>query len=62
MVPSIETRDPRRPSIDRIVTALGYVQGNVVLTTQFANMGRSALSAEKFAAFVAEMKTQIRAT
>lgn len=60
IVPSIETRDPRRPSLDRIETAKGYVRGNVLLCTTFANMGRSALSAEKFAIFVAELKAQIR--
>ena len=60
MVPSIETRDPRRPSLDRLDEKIGYVRGNVVLTTTFANMGRSAYSAEKFAAFVAELKDQIR--
>lgn len=60
MVPSVATRDPRRPSLDRIVTPLGYVKGNVVLSTTFANMGRSALDAEQFEAFVAELKEHFR--
>ena len=60
MVPSMATRDPRRPSVDRLVPALGYVQGNVVLATAFANLGRSVLAADKFAAFIAELKDQMR--
>lgn len=60
MVPSVETRDPRRPSLDRLDPALGYVRGNVVLATSFANLGRSTLDSARFAAFVGEMKAQIR--
>lgn len=56
MVPSRLKRDPRRPSIDRLDNNRGYVQGNVVLTCQFANMGRSQLDAESFRAFIAELK------
>jgi hypothetical protein len=60
MVPSPEHRDPRRPSLDRLDNEIGYVPGNVVLTTMFANMGRSQLSAAAFAVFVSELQAHIR--
>lgn len=56
MVPSVESRNPARPSVDRLVPTLGYVRGNVVLSTQFANMGRNACPADRFADFVAELR------
>jgi hypothetical protein len=59
MEPSIETRSPARPSVDRLVPARGYTRGNVVLSTQFANMGRNACSAERFAAFVALLREKL---
>jgi hypothetical protein len=54
--PSIESRNPSRPSADRLIPELGYVKGNVVLTTQFANMGRNACPADKFAEFVKTLR------
>lgn len=62
MVPSIAHRDPRRPSVDRLDQGKGYTRDNVVLTTMFANMGRSSLDATSFAAFVEELRAQMRAT
>lgn len=59
MVPSAAPRDPRRPSLDRLDNRLGYVRDNVVLTTMFANMGRSALDAQSFRAFVDELLCQL---
>ena len=59
MVPSAVKRDPRRPSVDRLDNSKGYVRGNVVLTTMFANMGRSQLDAESFRAFVEELRISL---
>lgn len=52
MVPSVHTRDPQRPSLDRLDCLRGYTRDNVVLCTAFANMGRRDASAERFAEFV----------
>ena len=52
LVPSIEVRGPQRPSLDRIDISKGYVKGNVVLSCQFANLGRSVLPAKRFREFV----------
>jgi hypothetical protein len=60
MVPSAVNRDPRRPSVDRIDNAKGYVRGNVVLTTMFANMGRSVLDHDSFRTFVTELRQQLK--
>lgn len=43
-----KARDPRRPSIDRINAKLGYVRGNVVWATNFANRARGEMNAEDF--------------
>lgn len=57
MQPSIETRNPLQPSVDRLDCSKGYTKDNVVLACQFANMGRSAMSAERFQAFVTQLET-----
>jgi hypothetical protein len=44
-----EARHPMRPSFDRIVPSLGYVKGNIVWSSNFANRARGDLSAEGFA-------------
>jgi len=59
MVPSVVTRDPRRPSIDKLDPARGYTKGNVVLCTAFANMGRNSYPAKDFAVFASELRSQI---
>lgn len=59
MVVSEIKRDPRRPSVDRLDTSRGYVHGNIVLTCQFANMGRSTFGAEDFRVFIEELKSQL---
>lgn len=49
---TIENRGPERPSLDRLDPTRGYTRDNVVLSSQFANMGRSTLSAERFQQFI----------
>jgi hypothetical protein len=60
MIPSIETRHPLRPSLDRLEPLRGYTRGNVVLTTMLANMGRSDYPADKFRALIDEMIASMR--
>jgi hypothetical protein len=48
-------RDPQRPSLDRLDCAKGYTQDNVVLASQFANMGRSSISVERMSDFVSSL-------
>ena len=52
MVPSIEWRNPYQPSLDRLDRTKGYVKSNVVLSIQFANLGRSTQTAEEFKSFL----------
>lgn len=47
---------PSRISIDRIDGRRGYVRGNVILTSQAANLGRNVHSVRSFAAFSREIK------
>jgi hypothetical protein len=42
----------RRPSIDRLDNSKGYTKDNVVLTTQFANLGRQSESVTNFRLFL----------
>jgi hypothetical protein len=42
-------RHPLRPSLDRIIPSRGYVQGNVVWSSNFANRARGELEAVEFA-------------
>ena len=42
-------RHPLKPSLDRIDPTVGYVAGNVVWATNFANRARSDCPAEEFA-------------
>src|SRR3990167_696828 len=53
MQASVEKREPRRPSVDRLDNSRGYTQDNVVLTCMFANLGRSTASVEEMQQFVA---------
>lgn len=41
-------KHPMRPSIDRLEPALGYVAGNIVWASNFANRARGELPAEQF--------------
>ena len=47
---------PSRISIDRIDGRRGYVRGNVILTSQAANLGRNVHSVRAFAKFAREIK------
>ena len=60
MVASVENHDPRRPSLDRLDNSKGYVKGNVVLATWFANRGRYLYPAEDFRTFIEELKAQLQ--
>lgn len=42
-------RHPNKPSVDRIIPALGYVKGNVVIASNLANRGRSDCPADEYA-------------
>lgn len=44
-----EARHPMRPSFDRLVPERGYVKGNIVWSSNFANRARGDLNAEAFA-------------
>jgi len=44
-----DARHPMRPSIDRLIPSRGYVNGNVVWSSNFANRARSDLPAGQFA-------------
>jgi len=59
MVPSTVTRDPQRPTIDRIDNAVGYVAGNVVMACLFANTGRGAAPAARFREFMVLVRESI---
>ena len=56
MVRSTQNRDPQRPSLDRLDPKCGYTRDNVVLTTQFANMGRNVASEERMHSFLSLLK------
>lgn len=59
MIPSAVARDPRRPSLDRLDNAVGYVRDNVVLASQFANLGRSSCPADAFEDFTRELRSHL---
>lgn len=45
----LEIKDsPFAPSVERLNNDLGYVQGNVVLASRFANRGRGAYNGDDF--------------
>lgn len=50
-----EARDPFRPSLDKIHPKSGYVQGNVVWSSNFANRARGEYPADKFATLMLEL-------
>lgn len=48
MLPSLTTKHPLQPSLDRLDSSKGYVIGNVVLSTLWANFAKSNLPVERF--------------
>lgn len=48
----VGSRHPASPSLDRLDNSKGYTQDNVVLTSTFANLGRSNTTVEDFSAFI----------
>ena len=61
LVPSMESRDPQRPSLDRIDPEKGYVPGNLVITCMFANLGRSQASRTRMRSFMKLVKAHLAA-
>jgi hypothetical protein len=47
----------KAPSVDRLDATKGYVKGNVVLTTRFANLGRGNFDGESFRQFIRTLFT-----
>lgn len=58
MVVSQVNRHPLQPSLDRLDRRVGYVPTNVVLSSHFANMGRSVTEPDDFRSFLQELKTR----
>ena len=55
LTPSDVVRDPQRPSVDRLDNSKGYTRDNVVLSCQFANMGRSVTGLARMREFVSAL-------
>lgn len=49
---TLSKQHPQKLSFDRLDCALGYVIGNVALTTNFANRGRSDTDSDTYASFL----------
>lgn len=45
----------KSPSVDRIDETKGYVKGNIVITTRFANLGRGNYNREDFINFISKL-------
>lgn len=53
---TLSNRHPSKPSLDRIDPSKGYIKGNVVLSSSFANMGRSECTESEFREFLHDTK------
>lgn len=49
----------QKPSLDRLDCSLGYIEGNVVLASTFANLGRTDNTVENFNTFIDVLKETI---
>jgi hypothetical protein len=47
-------------SCDRLDNDKGYVKGNFVITTRFANLGKRTMSNRKFKIFMERWKADVR--
>jgi hypothetical protein len=56
LVPSMITRSPDKPSIDRLDCQKGYIKGNVVLSCMAANIGRNSCDAGVFELFCKQLR------
>jgi hypothetical protein len=45
----------KAPSVDRLNSTEGYIKGNVVITTRFANLGRGNFSGDDFREFTKKL-------
>ncbi len=52
-------RHPLKPSLDRLDNSRGYVRENVVITSTFANLGRSNTTVEDFSEFLNVLKQEL---
>ena len=59
LIPSIKPRSPYQPSIDRLDINKGYVKGNIVISSQFANLGRSTQSVDEFKQFISQLRNSL---
>jgi len=50
----------KAPSVDRLDGSKGYVKGNVVLTTRFANLGRGNFGETDFRTFIKKLWNETR--
>ena len=55
-----ESRNNAAMSCDRLDNDKGYVKGNFVITTRFANLGKRTMSNRKFRIFMERWKSDVR--
>ena len=55
-----ESRNNAAMSCDRLDNDKGYVKGNFVITTRFANLGKRTMSNRKFRIFMERWKADVR--
>lgn len=55
----LPSRHPLKPSLDRLDNSKGYIKDNVVITSTFANLGRSNTTVEDFSEFLNKLKQEL---
>ena len=55
-----EPKNNAAMSCDRLDNDKGYIKGNFVITTRFANLGKRTMPTDKFKIFVKRLKSDIR--